>query len=92
MVNDGIDDPEAEGSMMTKSERAKMIVSDIERVSPYMYEGLYGNFLRNFMEGDKSRWTHDLSNYLGSANQDWADVGQEIAVLLWDKFERRISC
>jgi hypothetical protein len=78
--------------MMKKSERAKMIVSDIERVSPYMYEGLYGNFLRNFMEGDKSRWTHDLSSYLGSANQDWADVGQEIAQLLWEKFEKRISC
>lgn len=77
---------------MTKSDRAKTIVSDMERVSPYMYEGLYGNFLRNYMDGDKSRWTHDLSLYLGSANQDWADISPEIALLLWEKFEKRISC
>jgi hypothetical protein len=77
---------------MNRSEKAKRIVSDIERVSPYMYEGLYGNFLRNFMEGDRSRWTHDLSQYLSTANQDWADVGFEIATVLWERFERRISC
>jgi hypothetical protein len=77
---------------MNSSEKAKRIVSEMERVSPYMYEGLYGNFLRNFMDGDRSRWTLDLSQYLTSANHEWADVGSEIAGLLWEQFERRISC
>jgi hypothetical protein len=77
---------------MKSSDRAKKIISDMERISPYMYEGLYGNFLRNFMDGDQSRWTHDLSQYLTRANHEWADVGSEIAGLLWERFERRISC
>lgn len=77
---------------MNKSNRAERIVSDMERVSPYMYEGLYGNFLRHFMESDKSRWTSDLSSYLSNSNQDWVDVSPEIATLLWERFERRISC
>lgn len=72
--------------------RAESIVKEIERVTPYMYEGLYGNFLRHFMESDKSKWTRDLSIYLSNANQDWSDVGSEVASLLWDRFERRISC
>jgi hypothetical protein len=77
---------------MKTNDKARRIVSEIERISPYMYEGLYGNFLRNFMDGDRSRWSHDLSQYLSTANQDWADVGLEIATLLWEKFEKRISC
>jgi hypothetical protein len=81
-----------ENIMAIKADKAKRIVTDMERTSPYMYEGLYGNFLRNFMDGDKSRWTHDLSQYLSHANQDWADVGFEIAGILWERFERRISC
>jgi hypothetical protein len=81
-----------EGCDMAKSNRAEEIVREIERVSPYMYEGLYGNFLRNYMDSDKSKWTSDLSNYLTHANNDWADVGLEVASLLWERFERRITC
>jgi len=77
--------------MMT-SDKAEIVVREMERVTPYMYEGLYGNFLRNFMESDKSKWTHDLSRYLSNANQDWSEIGDEIAEVLWERFERRISC
>jgi len=77
--------------MMT-SDKAEIVVREMERVTPYMYEGLYGNFLRNFMESDKSKWTHDLSHYLSNANQDWSEIGDEIAEVLWERFERRISC
>jgi hypothetical protein len=75
-----------------RATRAESIVNEIERLSPYMYEGLYGSFLRNFMDSDKSRWTKDLSQYLSGANWEWAEVGPEIASLLWDRFEKRISC
>jgi hypothetical protein len=78
--------------LMATSIKAQQIIREMERIAPYMYEGLYGSFLRNYMESDKSKWTHDLSRYLGDANQDWADVGPEIAGLLWDRFEKRISC
>jgi hypothetical protein len=74
------------------TERAQHIVRDMERVMPYMFEGLYGNFLRNYMDSDKSKWTTDLSMYLNHNNHEWADVGEEIAELLWERFERRISC
>jgi hypothetical protein len=77
---------------MNKSSKAEAIIKDMERVTPYVYEGLYGNFLRSFMDSDRSKWTADLSRYLSHANQDWADVGMEIAALLWERFERRISC
>jgi hypothetical protein len=77
---------------MEKSNRVESIVRDMERMAPYMYEGLYGNFLRHFMESDRSKWTEDLSQYLSDANQDWSDVGLEVADLLWDRFEKRISC
>ncbi|MEW6347997.1 MAG: hypothetical protein AB1646_02970 [Thermodesulfobacteriota bacterium] len=77
---------------MRASHRADRIVRDLERVTPYMFEGLYGDFLRNFMDSDKSKWTHDLATYLGNMNQDWNDVGEEVALLLWDRFEQRISC
>jgi len=77
--------------MMT-SDKAEIVVREMERVTPYMYEGLYGNFLRNFMESDKSKWTHDLSRYLSNANQDWSEIGDEIAEVLWERFEKRISC
>ena len=46
---------------MASSSKAERIVKDMERDAPYMYEGLYGNFLRNYMEFDKSKWTSDLS-------------------------------
>ncbi len=72
--------------------RAEAVVKDIHRINPYMYEGLYGNFLRHFMESDKSRWTSDLAQYLTTANQDWSDIGTDIADILWEEFERRISC
>ena len=77
---------------MNKSDRAKKIVSDMERITPYMYEGLYGSFLRIYMDSDKSKWSKDLSQYLSHAHEDWADVGGEIALILWERFERRISC
>ncbi|MGB6067514.1 MAG: hypothetical protein WBG50_22135 [Desulfomonilaceae bacterium] len=77
---------------MANYDKAEQIVREIERVTPYMYEGLYGNFLRNFMDSDKSKWAEDLSNYLMRANQDWGDVGEEIGSLLWERFEKRISC
>ncbi len=77
---------------MENQDKAEQIVREMERVAPYMYEGLYGNFLRNFMDSDRSKWSVDLSNYLMRANQDWAEVGPEIASLLWERFERRISC
>lgn len=77
---------------MNKSEKAENVVREMERISPYMYEGLYGNFLRNFMDSDRSKWTRNLANYLSTADQDWADIGDEIASVLWERFERRISC
>jgi hypothetical protein len=81
-----------EASTMNMHNRAESIIRDMERVAPYMYEGLYGSFLRTFMESDRSKWTEDLSKYIGSVNQEWADVGEEIADILWEEFEDRISC
>ena len=77
---------------MDKSDRAKRIVSDMERITPYLYEGFYGSFLRIYIGSDKSRWSKDLSLFLGHTHEDWADVGDEIASILWERFERRISC
>jgi hypothetical protein len=77
---------------MEASNRAQGIVRDIERVWPYMYEGLYGSFLRNFMDSDKSKWTADLANYLSHTNQEWSDVTDQVASILWEEFEDRISC
>ncbi len=77
---------------MNTNSKAEAIVKDMERITPYVYEGLYGNFLRSFMDSERSKWTADLSNYLSRANQDWADVGMEVASLLWERFEKRISC
>ena len=71
---------------------AENVVKDMQRVSPYMYEGLYGNFLRAYMESDRSKWTEDLGKHLGAANGDWRGLGDDIADLLWEQFERRISC
>ncbi len=77
---------------MASSETARNIVRDLERVSPYMYEGLYGTFLRQYMDSDKSRWTANLSVYLSNVNEEWRDISAEVAGLLWENFERRISC
>jgi hypothetical protein len=77
---------------MNKSERAERIVRDMERLAPYTYEGLYGSFLRIYMDSDKSKWSEDISEYLSRTHHEWADVGQEIALILWEHFERRISC
>jgi len=77
---------------MRKGDKASQVVRDMERMAPYMYEGLYGTFLRNFMTGDKSRWTKDLGRYLKEQDQDWDEIGEEIASLLWESFEKRISC
>ncbi len=81
-----------ERRIMANTDRAERIVRDMQLMSPYMYEGLYGGFLRNFMESDVLKWTHDLSRYLPTVNQDWNEVSEEIALVLWEDFERRISC
>ncbi|MCX5861299.1 MAG: hypothetical protein WCG29_10130 [Desulfomonile sp.] len=77
---------------MKKAQKAEKMVREMERIAPYMYEGLYGSFLRYFMDSDKSKWTRNLSAHLSRADQEWADVGEEIALLLWERFEERISC
>jgi hypothetical protein len=77
---------------MVKTDKAERIVRDMRMLSPYMYEGLYGSFLRIFMESDVSKWTSDLSKYLQTVNQDWDEVSEEIALVLWQDFEKRISC
>ncbi|MEI7449485.1 MAG: hypothetical protein WCJ75_07650 [Desulfomonile sp.] len=77
---------------MKRTEKAEKLVSEMERIAPYMYEGLYGSFLRYFMDSDKSKWTSNISGHLSRSNQDWADVGDEIALVLWERFEQRISC
>lgn len=77
---------------MNKPRRAEIIVRDMERLAPYMYEGLYGTFLRTFMDTDRSEWTQNMAQYLINNNQEWSDVGTEIALLLWERFEKRISC
>ena len=71
---------------------AEGIIRDMERTTPYTYEGLYGNFLRNYMESDKSRWTSDLSKHLFNVHSDWVWQSGEVADLLWERFEKRISC
>jgi hypothetical protein len=76
---------------MKKAKKAEQIVRDMERVTPHVYEGLYTNFLMHYMDSDKSRWSRDLSEYLTSDESD-SDVGEEIAEVLWDRFEQRISC
>lgn len=78
--------------MVTKQQSAERIVRDMERIDPYRYEGLYATFLGRFMESDKSRWTHHLSRFFTDSNRDWAHLSTEIAAVLWDRFEKRISC
>lgn len=77
---------------MRNKEMAKEIVRDMERTTPYIYEGLYGSFLSNYIDSDKSKWTSGLSAYLGTVNHQWSHLNEEIASLLWEEFERRISC
>jgi|GEM_PF-461609 hypothetical protein len=77
---------------MRSSQRAQTFVRDMQRVTPYMYEGLYGSFLHYFMESDKSHWTGNLSAHLSQINQEWAEVGEEMAEVLWEEFEKRITC
>lgn len=71
---------------------AEGIIRDMERITPYVYEGLYGNFLRNYMDSDRSRWTRDLAKHLTTVGTDSSGLGAEIADLLWERFEKRISC
>ncbi len=77
---------------MPESGRAEEVIRDLERMNPYFYEGLYGNFLTAFMDSDKSRWSSDLSKYLSQTNGELGDIGSEIGQILWEKFEERISC
>lgn len=77
---------------MKTSQRAEAFVRDMERVTPYIYEGLYGSFLHYFIESDKSHWTGNLSAHLNQVNHEWGEVGEEMAEVLWDEFERRITC
>lgn len=77
---------------MVSQNKAEIVVRELERITPYMVEGLYGNFLRRYMECDRSRWTNDLSVYLKQYDFTGDDCEAEVANLLWDKFEQRISC
>lgn len=81
-----------EDNFMLTENKAEKVVRELERVTPYMVEGLYGNFLRRYMECDRSRWTVDLSLYLRQYDLGAAECGDEVAGILWDKFEQRISC
>lgn len=38
--------------MKNEQTTAEGIIRDMERITPYVYEGLYGNFLRSYMESD----------------------------------------
>ncbi len=80
------------GHPEVRVDKAQKVVRELERVTPYMIEGLYGNFLRRFMDCDRSRWTRDLSIYLGNFDSGCHEFGDEVAELLWERFERRISC
>ena len=62
-----------------KVDKAQKMVRELERVTPYMIEGLYGNFLRRFMDCERSRWTKDLSIYLGNFDSDCRELGDEVA-------------
>jgi hypothetical protein len=73
-------------------QKASQVIRELERVTPYMVEGLYGNFLRRFMDCERSRWTKDLSIYLGNFDTDCKEFGNEVAEILWERFEKRISC
>lgn len=77
---------------MKSTHKAEAMVRDMQRVMPYMYEGLYGSFLRYFMESDKSRWSGNLSTHLSNLNNEWGDIGPEMAEVLWEEFEKRITC
>lgn len=77
---------------MLPSNKAETVVRELERITPYMIEGLYGNFLRRYMECDRSKWADDLSVYLKQHDFGATECGEEVAGLLWDKFEQRISC
>ena len=81
-----------EDNLMLTEKKAEKVVRELERITPYMVEGLYGNFLRRYMECDRSRWTSDLSIYLKQYDFGASECGDEVAALLWDKFELRISC
>ncbi len=81
-----------EDDFMVPENRAEKVVRELERITPYMVEGLYGNFLRRYMECDRSRWTGDLIVYLRQYDLGTSECGDEVASLLWDKFEQRISC
>lgn len=77
---------------VTEFDAAQRIVTLMERVFPEIYEGLYFSFLKRYMYCDRSRWSRDLCLYLTHVNGEWEDVGKGLALLLWDRFEKRISC
>ena len=71
---------------------AQLIVKRMETVFPDVYEGLYGSFLKTCKDCDRSRWTGHLSHYLTQVNGEWAHVSRELALVLWERFQKRISC
>lgn len=77
---------------MNENKTAVSLVRDMQRTSPYMIEGLYGSFLRNYMDSNRAVWTEHLSEYLNRMNSDWSEVSREMAVILWENFESRITC
>jgi pantothenate kinase type III len=77
---------------MNEKKTAHCLVRDMERTAPYMIEGLYGSFLRNYMDADRAVWTEHLSEFLNRMNSDWSDVSRDMALILWEHFENRITC
>ncbi len=77
---------------MDQNQWLEAIVRDLERVAPYTYEGLYEKFVTAYMNTEFFEWSEELARVLGQSNHDWEHLCHEIAGVLWDRFERRISC
>jgi hypothetical protein len=77
---------------MATISKAQNAVREMERFNPRVYEGIHGSFLRSFMSTSRSNWSREVANYIKSNEEQWAHLADEIGVILWDKFERQISC
>ncbi len=77
---------------MTTEVRAWSAVRDMERMNPHVYEGIYGSFLRSFMSTNKSNWCRTVSDFIKSNNGQLTDVADEMGLVMWDQFVRKISC
>jgi hypothetical protein len=77
---------------MAKLEYAHSAIRDMQRLNPRVYEGIHGSFIRSFMSTNKWRWSKEVANYIKSNEEQWAHLADDIGVILWDKFEKGISC